>query len=162
MRFADGSSPHGNRVVVPARIAAKVEKVASEFLAKRGKRLVITDGVRTPEDQAILILAKLNSDGEKKTKSLYGNGKNIKAIIKAAKAETLPQRRLEAVTAVIQAQVDSGKYVSKHLMDSGVDVRTSGLSKRDLKVLREIISANGGKPLPEPNTGTGPHDHVSF
>ena len=79
-----------------------------------------------------------------------------------ARRERLPDSEvLAALTAVIRAQVAAGDYVSKHLREGAVDVRTHDLTRRELGVLRRLAAARDVEVVDETRTAT-PHYHLNF
>ncbi|MFO0960029.1 MAG: hypothetical protein U0800_21775 [Isosphaeraceae bacterium] len=138
--------------------------IAQAFQQKRKEPRKITDGARTPRDQAnaILNMSFKDDDGGKAVSKLYSNGANIQEILAAIKSESDPSKLLDKVTDVIQGQVDRGKFISGHLMQNSVDIQSRGLSAKDVATLKELVLKSGGKFLDETKAKAGPHYHVTF
>ena len=147
-------------VVVPADIEDKVSKMADAYYAAKKADIVITDGERTTAQQAEYIYRKLDKDGESDTSTLYGNGENIKAIIAAWKTKKTKEEQVQAMTAALDKQVEEGKYISQHLRNNAVDVRSS--DGTDMVQLEKAAEANGGTLLDESKKKAGPHYHIGF
>jgi hypothetical protein len=147
-------------VVVPSDIEDKVSKMADAYYAAKKADIVITDGERTTAQQAEYIYRKLDKDGESDTSALYGNGENIKAIIAAWKTKKTKDEQVQAMTEALDKQVDAGKYISQHLRNNAVDVRSS--DGTDMAALKKAAEANGGSLLDESKKKAGPHYHIGF
>src|SRR5262249_7326728 len=70
-------------VIVPTIVGDEIDELANRFIDETDKVFVITDGNRTPADQAIRILNTIHSEGVKKTKQIYNNGPSINEILAA-------------------------------------------------------------------------------
>jgi hypothetical protein len=148
-------------VEMPAAIRTRVEELAAAFRRTTGRGLVITDGTRRPEVQAELMLRNLER-GDDIVRN-YANKSAARAV-----AEAYAQARaggrgaaLAALTTVIRAQVAAGDYVSKHLREGAVDVRCTGLDKRERATLKRLAKARGIAVVDESRTST-PHYHLNF
>ncbi len=140
----------------PLRTTA--DAIADEFYSKQHKQIVITDGVRRPEDQASAMYTKMKL-GENPV-SLYANkdaAKEIKKAYDAHKTESSSDA-IKAITAVIEAQIHKGVYISKHLRGAGLDIRDKDLSKTEKSTLETIIRQY--KELSLLKEGKPPHFHV--
>lgn len=147
-------------VVVPSDIEDKVSKMADAYYAAKKADIVITDGERTTAQQAEYIYRKLDKDGESDTSTLYGNGENIKAVIAAWKTKKTKDEQIQVMTEALDKQVGEGKYISQHLRNNAVDVRSS--DGTDMAELKKAAEANGGSLLDESKKKAGPHYHISF
>jgi len=150
-------------VEIPAAIAARLAEFAAAFQRETGKALVITDGTRDPAVQASRMLRNLDR-GDDIVRN-YANKSAARVVRDAyvrARRERLPDSEvLAALTAVIRAQVAAGDYVSKHLREGAVDVRTHDLTRRELGVLRRLAAARDVEVVDETRTAT-PHYHLNF
>ena len=149
-------------VVLPEAIAADVAEVADAYHAATGKKLTITDGVRSVAEQASDIYAKIQADGAKKVKILYMNKTLIQEIIDAYNSEKTKADQISAMTKTIQNQVDQGEYVSKHLIGDAVDIQSLGLTAKQKTALRNAAERAGGTLVNETGSAAGPHYHLQF
>ncbi|MDC0715835.1 hypothetical protein [Nannocystis bainbridge] len=156
---ADYSQAPG--VEVPPAIEPRLAELAAAFHQATGKPLMITDGTRRPEVQAELMLRNLER-GDDVVRN-YANKSAARAVVEAyATARTAGRAAaLAALTAVIQAQVAAGDFVSKHLREGAVDVRCHGLEKRERAILKRLAKARGIAVVDESRTST-PHYHLNF
>ena len=145
-------------VKVPSSIRGKVDQVAEDYHAATGRTLTVTDGARTPQDQAERIYYKF-SHGDFRTykgpqaaqiADAYRQGK--------AKGKSRSQI-LSDMSAIIDRHNRNGKPVSKHLERRGVDFRTRDMTAAQQAALEYAIKKHGGKPLKE---GVPFHIHASF
>lgn len=150
-------------VEIPATVRPRLQELAAAFQRKTGKALVITDGTRDPAVQAGLMLRNLER-GDDIVRG-YANKSAARAVRDAyarARRDRLPAPEvLAAITAVIRAQVAAGDYVSKHLREGAVDVRTYDLSRAELAALRRLALAMDIEVVDETRTAT-PHFHLNF
>lgn len=150
-------------VEIPAPVQPRLAELAAAFQAETGKSLVITDGTRRPEVQAELMLRNLER-GDDIVRN-YANKTAARAVREAyAEAQRGGLGRadtLKALTAVIQAQVKAGDYVSKHLREGAVDVRCTDLSARERATLKRLAKARDIAVVDESRTST-PHYHLNF
>ena len=145
-------------VKVPSSIRAKVDRVAEDYHAATGRTLTVTDGARTPQDQAERMYYKF-SHGDFRTykgpqaaqiADAYRQGK--------AKGKSRSQI-LSDMSAIIDRHNRNGQPVSKHLERRGVDFRTRDMTAAQQEALEYAIKKHGGVPLPE---GVPRHIHASF
>jgi hypothetical protein len=148
-------------VVITPSLAIQADRVADAFFKSTGHTLVLTDGVRTAADQASAILAKIESDGVDAVRALYKNKTLINQIIDAYNKATTNPKRLSAMTAVIQSQINAKQYISLHLTGRAFDVRSTGMSSGDVTAFQAAVKAAGGTIVDETSSG-GPHYHVQF
>lgn len=150
-------------VEIPATVRPRLQQLADAFQRRTGKALVITDGTRDPAIQAGLMLRNL-ARGDDIVRG-YANKSAARAVRDAyrrAVRERLPEPEvLAAITAVIRAQVAAGDYVSKHLREGAVDVRTHDLTRDELSALRKLAAGMDIEVVDETRTAT-PHFHLNF
>jgi hypothetical protein len=148
-------------VEVPPAIEARLVELAAAFRRATGKPLVITDGTRRPEVQAELMLRNLER-GDDVVRN-YANKSAARAVADAYAQARAGGRAaaLAALTTVIRAQVAAGDYVSKHLREGAVDVRCTGLDRRERATLKRLAKARGIAVVDESRTST-PHYHLNF
>jgi hypothetical protein len=105
-------------------------EIADAYFKETGKDIVITDGTRTATDQAARFYDKLQA-GE--SMSIYKNQDAAKEI-EDAYTRSIQARKgsaevIQEMSKVIQAQVDKGVYISRHLESRGFDVRFSDMTQ---------------------------------
>ena len=114
--------------------------------------LMVTSGYRSPADQAAADASKINR-GETlaQLSRLYGNNALIREMIAAP---------MSSWTAVLQAQVARGQYLSSHMRGNAIDLRIKGLSSSDVAAMVAGAKAAGARQAFAEATGSGPADHV--
>lgn len=143
---------------VPDAIRSKIDAVAADYHAATGKTLTVTDGMRTPSDQAERVYYKF-SHGDFGTYR-GTQGAELARLYRAGIASGKSRSQiLAAMAGVIEHHLKQGHPISKHLLGMGVDFRVSDLNQTEKDALRNAIRNNGGKPLDE---GIPPHTHASF
>jgi len=136
-------------------LESKVSKLADSYHQNTGHKLTVTDGLRSPRDQASRMLYKMmHGEGV----SIYRNTAAANAIMDAYQAAvrdgTSPSGSMEQV---IKSQVDHGVYISDHLTGRAVDFRSIGVSRA---AFREAADSSGAtKVLDE---GVPAHLHVEY
>ncbi len=147
-------------VMLPAKIAAKLEQIDREYARRTREHLVITSGTRDANRQARAMFTKLRL-GEDLLK-LYRNKAAILEIKKAYKARSgkPPEQVVAAMEAVIQDQIDRGIYVSAHLRRGAVDVRNRTMSPKEKRAFLESTAEVGGVLVIEETTPA--HYHLQI
>ncbi|MFM9934588.1 MAG: hypothetical protein ACKVOL_00155 [Novosphingobium sp.] len=145
-------------VRIPEKIRGKIDAVAADYHAATGKTLTVTDGVRTPMDQAQRIYYKF-SHGDYGTYK-GAQGAELKIIYQKGISDGKSKSQvLSDMAAAIDRNLKKGPPISKHLLGRGVDFRVSDMNSADKVALEHAIRRNGGAPLKE---GVPPHIHASF
>lgn len=119
-----------------------------------GVPIYVTDGERTARDQAGAMLTKARrydaalAAGQTPAQSddlrwLYQQSADLISRLLAS------GRDLDTWTAMIQADLDAGHYVSRHLRAGAVDVRTRDRSPEDVAAIVAGVTALGGRALQE-------------
>ncbi|HEY0867629.1 MAG TPA: hypothetical protein VGE01_09625 [Fimbriimonas sp.] len=147
-------------VKMPLGVEAKVAALAHATRERTGKKITITSGTRNAVRQAAAMRTKI-ALGENLTK-LYANKTAVKEVIYAyeqAKAAGYGKEDVtNAMAQVIEQQVDQGVYLSNHLKEGAVDIRTRDLSYREkLAILQTVKQIPGMRALDE---STPPHIHL--
>jgi LysM repeat protein len=137
----------------------RMSKIADEYNRLTGKKLTITDGNRTPKDQAERIYDKIR---EGKADGLYKNKKLLAEIKTAYNAGVSKGESREQVTnrmaKVIQEQKNRGEYISKHLVGEGADVRINDMTAADRKAFQQAVDKVGGAKI----LNEGDHYHIEI
>ncbi len=146
-------------IPVPENVEAKVAKIAKKVFERSGKRVVVTSAARSPKRQAEAMRIKLEL-GES-PRRLYGNKQAAGEIENAyswAKKTGLPAEDVTNTMAmVIQRQIDAGVFISSHLRQGAVDLRSRDLTAFEKKVVRMAAVEEGARVALET---TPPHFHL--
>lgn len=120
------------------------------FLEELSKRLpfpvVVTSGVRTPEEQASEMMQ--TPGGAAGITSLYRGAAGAEV------AAAFPGG-YSAVLNVLESQIGRGTYVSRHMRGDALDFRTRGLSSAEKTLLTTTLRSMGVEVLDE-----GDHIHI--
>ena len=151
-------------VILPPDIEDKVAEIGKRYYEATGKRITVTDGTRTPEDQANRVYDQIVEDGVEDPLGLYTNKELINPIVQAytdgKKLNKSKAELLKAMAKVIQGQVNRKEYLSKHLIAGAVDIRVSDMKTAFLKnAFRAAANGIAKKVLLE---NVPPHWHLSF
>jgi len=118
-----------------------VARLAARFFRRKGRALTITSGTRTPWSQARAMYRKLSIGA--RYRRLYKKKELAEAIRQAFRAGRRARLRRGQITAkmaeVIRAQMASGDYVSEHLRQGAVDLRSRNLRFAHKVVLESIV-----------------------
>ncbi|WP_421837334.1 hypothetical protein [Novosphingobium sp.] len=145
-------------VRIPDAIRRKIDAVAADYHAATGKTLTVTDGMRTPIDQAERIYYKF-SYGDFRTYR-GAQGAELARLYRGGIASGKSKSQILAgMAAVVDLHLKQGRPISKHLLGMGLDFRVSDMNQTERDALRNAVRNNGGKPLDE---GIPPHIHASF
>ena len=121
--------------------------------------MYVTSGTRTAASQARAMFEKIRagaSMNDYPQQALRG----IMAAYRAGMAAHETDAQIEnRMAAVIQAQMNSGIFISPHLTGRGVDVRTRDLTPEQERTLERIAGEEGVRTHPE---GRPPHLHLTF
>jgi hypothetical protein len=150
-------------VKMPVPIEATVAQLAKRAAPRIGKPVIVTSAARTPTSQAEALRTKI-SLGDNIVR-LYANKDAAKSVLYAYKqakhAGGSKQQVVAAMANVIKAQTDKGVYLSNHLREGAVDIRTRDLSGWQRKQLVAAVQETPGvrNTLLE---STPPHLHVEI
>ena len=146
------------QVKVPDSIRGKIDQVAKDYHAATGQTLVVTDGARTPHDQAERIYYKFSHGDFSTYKSPQAD--QLAAVYRQGRASGKSRSQiLNDMAAIIDHHFRNGHPISKHLLGMGVDFRTKDMTLAQKQALQRAIKKNGGSPLDE---GVPRHIHASF
>jgi len=147
-------------VVLTVAVKAKVKKIADAYHAATKKTIVITSGTRTAASQANAMYGKLvggdlltvyrDQVSAKEIKKAYDDGKKAKK----AKATIVKD-----MTTIIEAQINKGKYISKHLKAGAVDIRSKLMTPTERAEFKKAAKNVATKTILET---TPPHWHLQF
>lgn len=161
---ADNDDDHytvkDNTVHLTDEAQQAASSIAKDYNAATGSDIVVTDGSRTPDNQAQRMYSKLVQGDNL---AVYTNKQALQPIVDAYNSGTqaglTPQQIQSNMTSVIQSQVDQGTYVSRHLQSGAFDVRMSDMTPQQQAAFRTAVQANGGTVVTE---AIPPHFHVQF
>jgi hypothetical protein len=147
-------------VVVGPEMEAVLARIADAFHRRTGRGIVITSGTRTSREQAAAMFDKLRL-GQRLT-GLY---QDFDAAAEIQSAYRANQRRgraacVAAMARVIEAQVRRGRYISRHLRASAVDVRSRDMSRRERRIFEEVVATFREVSLL--TEGRPPHFHLQL
>lgn len=142
-------------IQVTAAVEAKMNELANKVYEQTNRKITFSSGYRGPARQARAMYDNVVMKGLKDFNK-YAQ-KDLAQEIKDAYLANAGNKEaaISAMTDVIQAQVDRGKYISSHLRSNAVDI--SGIDKNYFKTIRGIVTEMGGTSLNE-----GDHLHVQF
>lgn len=125
-------------VRIPEQIRSKIDAVAADYHAATGKTLTVTDGVRTPMDQAERIYYKF-SHGDFHTYK-GPQGAEIAKIYRTGTASGKSKNEiLSEMANAIDRNFKQGRPISKHLLGRGVDFRVSDMTPAGRGALESAI-----------------------
>ncbi len=147
-------------VKIPLNVESKVGQIGKRFFQNTKTPIVVTSGNRDSVSQANAIRNKI-SLGDNVTK-LYGNKRAIGQVVWAYKqAKHQGQGKAgvtDAMASVIEDQVSQGIFLSNHLRNGAVDLRSRDLSAWKKKELRAAAATVPGVRVLEETTP--PHFHL--
>jgi RHS repeat-associated protein len=145
-------------VTISSESYSKVSKTADNYNDKTGKKLVVTDGVRTPQDQAAAMYYKItHGAGLGEYRNRIAANEIMGSYREAVSDGTNP---VSAMASTIQGQMDRGIYISRHLSGTGADFRDRDISGQERSILRSsAFDAGATNVLKE---GIPPHTHVEY
>jgi hypothetical protein len=160
--LSTGSSGAGWRAGSAVQLNEKMQRFLDQLAPDVGVPLFVSSGVRTAQDQARALLAKLKlGEGMADLKQLY------KRTDLVAELGQVPET-LEAWTSVLADQVSRGELLSSHLSGQALDLRTTGdpgkaeygdLTPGQVKAVKAAATALGARVIEE---GTPPHLHLEL
>lgn len=147
-------------IILSPAAEKKVNEVADAFFNLTNKKIVITDGTRTPQQQAVQVFNKILAHDL----GIYINHKaanEIKAAFDLARSQGKSKTDvLKAMSAVIEKQVANKVFLSRHLTGRAFDVRNKDMTPKQQNIFKQVIQTIGGMTLlPE---GKPPHFHVQL
>lgn len=131
----------GLYVKAGAILNTTMEVFALELARRAGMDIVVTSGVRTPLAQAQALAQDMRFD-------VYQQRDLVDEILGG-------DTSVAGMAATIQAQVDRGRYLSRHLRGDAIDLRVHGLLQAERDRLKQIARELGGNVVDE-----GDHIHV--
>ncbi len=152
-------------IIVSPKVEIYIDKIAKRFKDKFSKVLVVTSGLRTPEQQARAMYNNFRADnGVKIQRRKYRNRKlfdEIAAVFTSNKVKD-KVKVINEMTKVIRKQVSRKEYISQHLIESAVDIRTRGLLNEEIDYLVELIKSNASLMYQDKRNSNIPHIHIQL
>ena len=146
-------------VVLTPALERKADEVADAFFAQTTKNIVVTDGVRTPAEQALQVFNKIRANDL----SIYLNQKAAQEIKRAhdvaVKAGKSRAEVLKAMTLVIEDQVARKVFISRHLTRQAFDVRSRDMTAGQKRIFKQVVQDIGVSMIEE---GKPPHFHIQI
>lgn len=157
---ADHYTPkEGEHITVTTELEDKIKSISNDFFEVTGKPIVVTDGLREPDDQASAMFNKLEN-GEN-LNSLYKNHDAVNEIVNVyneGKNNGVSDSQIkENITNTINQQIDDNILISKHLSEQAFDVRSRDMTEEQRTAFEQAVEKYGGKVIVE-----GDHLHVQF
>lgn len=129
-------------MILPARIEQQVSLIADKYYNLIGESIVITSGRRSYLRQAELMYGLRIGRGK------FGNYK-AKDVIdlleetfnKGQKANKAGSKIIQEMEKIISSHAKRGIYISTHIIDGAVDVKSHGMSPEQLEAFK--IAATG-------------------
>jgi peptidoglycan hydrolase-like protein with peptidoglycan-binding domain len=141
-------------ILMSDSLKPKLENLAQRYFEITGQKLQVTSGYRPPARQAAAMYDKIRNEGETAVRNLYSNKGAVDEVLNAYRANRGNRdAAINAMTRVIQNQVDNGTYISRHLRSGAVDVSSS----TNLSALQRALNQVGGSVLVEQD-----HYHVNL
>ncbi|HMB58065.1 MAG TPA: RHS repeat-associated core domain-containing protein [Arenimonas sp.] len=153
-------APPPNYVLKPGvRINSAQETVVSnqadEYSRITGNKLIVTDGLRTPREQASRMLYKIrHGEGVR----IYRNHAAAMEILNSYRSAKISKSNpLDAMERTISDQVGRGVYISDHLGNTAIDFRSRDVNRR---AFSEAAGVAGATLILD--EGVPPHLHVQY
>jgi hypothetical protein len=150
-------------VDVPNHLRPRLSELADRYYEATGKKLTVTDGVRTAQDQAQRVLERIEDKGMEDTLTFYRDSEGIKRVVEAYGSQETAEGRLEAMAKVIKERAEQGKYLSNHLPGNSLDIRSNDMTSDETKVFKRLFDGREGIELSDHTLrGVHPHYHLDF
>lgn len=147
-------------VVLGRAMRPVIARIAEEFHQRTGRGIVITSGTRSAREQAEAMYAKIRL-GQRLTRLYldYDAASEIQSAYRANRRRGRA-RCVRAMARVIEAQVERGCFISRHLRASAADVRSRDMTRRQRRVFEQVVARfDRVSILAE---GTPPHFHLQL
>ena len=147
-------------VILSLKVKQKVKAVADKYYKLTKKGIVVTSGARSSTSQADAMYGKL-AGGDKLT--VYKNQTAAQAVKKAyddaVESKKNPVEIKKAIKEIIDEQIKNKVYISKHLKEGAVDVRSRDMSLTEKTQFKKAASGVATIVILET---TPPHFHLQF
>lgn len=133
-------------VTLAPAVEEKVAEIAEVYFQRTGKELAVTSGTRDPARQAEAMHDLFQHGAD--VLGLYRDkaaAREIKRAYDEGVAADLPaDARIEAIEQVIRAQMERGVFISAHLREGAVDIRSRDMTPADKRAFLEGVEEVGG------------------
>jgi hypothetical protein len=147
-------------IILSPAVERKINQLADAYFNLTQKKIVITDGTRTPAEQAVQVFNKIMAHDL----TIYINQRaanQIKAAFDLARSQGKSKAdTLKAMAAVIERQTQNGVFLSKHLTAKAFDVRNNDMTDRQKATFKQVAQTIGGVTLLEETRP--PHFHMQL
>jgi hypothetical protein len=148
-------------VHLPLEVELRIARVARRFFRHARRPLVVTSGTRSPRSQAIAMYRKLRRG--QNLLGLYRKTRLAREVVRtwrrARRSRRPPRAIVEALTGTLQAQMRRGDYLSAHLRNGAVDVRSRTMTRRRKRIFRWAVEQVEGVTLVKEERRP-PHFHL--
>lgn len=147
-------------VTLSSEIEAKVKQISDRYNALTGRTVVVTSGTRTARSQASAMYGKLAGGDDL---SIYKNQTAAQEIRQAYDDGVVAGRTqdevIEGMEKVIEAQISQQVYISMHLRQGAVDIRSRDMSNTEKEKFIQAATGIASSIILE---STPPHFHLQF
>ncbi|MGB8386208.1 MAG: hypothetical protein WCG47_34070 [Dermatophilaceae bacterium] len=148
-------------MLTPA-VAKAVKALADKYFAATAKDIHVNSGTRTAAQQADAMYIKLAAGD---ALAEYINQLAVADIKKAYNDGVVSGKSAAVITdmaKVIEAQIASGVYISKHLKAGAVDIRIVGMTTADKAAFKQAVKDEGSFEDPPLEEAVPPHWHLQL
>jgi hypothetical protein len=147
-------------VVLTPPLRSALTRLAGTFQEATGRSFHVTSGARTPHEQAVAMFEKLLSGG-----SLTGLYRDYDAARELERAYQRARRQgrgqcVRAMRRVLERQIARGCFISRHLHQGAVDIRSRDMTTAERRTFRRLASRQRGMRVLE--EGRPPHFHLEI
>lgn len=144
----DGEDNYATKdgVDLPPEVEEKVEEIADAYNEKTdGETITVTSGTREPAEQAEAMFKNRHYHNEDFTKVYkdWDSAKEIQDAYDEAIGKKSHQEVIDDMTEVIKKQVDDGTYISEHLKDGAVDIKSLDMTADQKEKFKEAAEEAG-------------------
>ncbi len=123
-----------------------------------GHVFTVTSGRRTPAEQAASMVGKLDSGSDLSIYSNQSAAQEIRAAYLKAKAQGVePTDVIKEIKAIITRQVKKNVFVSRHLREKAVDIRSTDMNAKQQDAFEKAAESKGWTVIKESKP---PHFHI--
>jgi hypothetical protein len=141
VRYLDNSAYFSYRVIITDKMLPGVIKITKSYKKDTGRKLGINSGKRTPGSQAGAMFGRFKKLGVVRVKSIYKNKKAFDEIADGYRQHlNNSPAAINAMARIIERQVASGIYISRHLRGGSIDVNRNA----DSAALKKAVRQAGG------------------
>ena len=151
------------RLELTPRAQQRLLRIAKRYYTATKRKLVITGGTRSALRQAQLMYGKLRAgENIQRLYSAIPVRQIIKAYKNGKKKKHARRRIVRSMRDTIRKQMKRGVFISRHLQSGAADVRSRGMSRRQLAAFRRAVAREPGVVLIDERRTSQPHLHLSL